>query len=81
MSLKLRNGENLLSSEALNYLASLETRDTTALVKNQFDSADNMTDRMAALSALSLCDVPERQQALAPRAARAGRPGGGIVRR
>jgi aminopeptidase N len=30
----------------------------------QYSQADNMTDRMAALSALSLCDVPERQQAL-----------------
>ena len=30
----------------------------------QYEAADNMTDRMAALATLSLHDVPERQQAL-----------------
>jgi aminopeptidase N len=30
----------------------------------QYQAADNMTDRMAALQALALCDVPQRAQAL-----------------
>ncbi len=57
-------GQRLLKRAALGYLAALETAETTALVKEQFDTADNMTDRMDALSILNLVDVPERQQAL-----------------
>jgi aminopeptidase N len=34
------------------------------LAVRQYRAADNMTDRMAALSTLSLCDVPERAAAL-----------------
>src|SRR5207248_2926317 len=35
-----------------------------ALAADQYRSADNMTDRMAAISTLSLHDVPERSAAL-----------------
>jgi len=57
-------GRRMLKRAALGYLASLETADTTALVKRQFDTADNMTDRMDALSILNLLEAPERAQAL-----------------
>ena len=58
-------GRRSLKSCALGYLALLETANTTALVKNAFDHADNMTDRMAALTALSGLTVPVREEALA----------------
>ena len=57
-------GRRLLKRAALGYLSTLETPETTALAKAQFDSADNMTDRMDALSILSTLNVPERQAAL-----------------
>ncbi len=57
-------GERLLKRTALGYLATLETPETTKLVKSQFDSDDNMTDRMDALSILNALDAPERVQAL-----------------
>ncbi|MHB1206905.1 MAG: aminopeptidase N [Rhodospirillaceae bacterium] len=58
-------GRRLLKRMALAYLAAHESPDTTALVKAQFDSADNMTDRMDALGILNWLDVPERESALA----------------
>jgi aminopeptidase N len=57
-------GRRLLKRAALSYLAALETSETTALVKAQYESADNMTDRMDALSILGTLDVPERTAAL-----------------
>ena len=39
-------------------------RGAIALAAQQYRDADNMTDRMAALTALSLCDVPERAEAI-----------------
>ena len=57
-------GQRLLKRAALGTLATLEMPEITALVKEQFDTADNMTDRMDALGILNLVDVPERQQAL-----------------
>jgi len=57
-------GRRLLKRAALGYLAALETPETTALAKVQFDSADNMTDRMDALSILNTLAVPERAAAL-----------------
>jgi aminopeptidase N len=57
-------GRRLLKRAALGYLAALETPETTALAKVQFDSADNMTDRMDALSILNTLAVPEREAAL-----------------
>jgi aminopeptidase N len=44
---------------------SLETDATRALGLAQFEQADNMTDALAALAALSNCHCPERDQALA----------------
>jgi aminopeptidase N len=58
-------GERLLKRAALGYLAALETPETTALAKAQFDASDNMTDRMDALSILNTLAVPEREIALA----------------
>jgi len=57
-------GRRLLKRAALGYLAALETPETTSLAKSQFDSADNMTDRMDALSILNTLAVPERAAAL-----------------
>jgi aminopeptidase N len=57
-------GRRALKNTALAYLAALNTPDMTQLVKQQFDTADNMTDRMAALGALVELDSPERQQTL-----------------
>ncbi len=57
-------GQRMLKRAALGYLAALETPETTALVKAQFDSADNMTDRMDALFILNGLDSPPRAQAL-----------------
>ena len=57
-------GRRMLKRATLGYLAALETPSTTALVKTQFDGADNMTERMDALSILNTLDAPERRQAL-----------------
>jgi len=57
-------GRRMLKRAALGYLTALETPATTALAKAQFDGADNMTDRMDALSILNTLNVPEREQAL-----------------
>jgi len=57
-------GKRALKNTALSYLAAHETPETTALVKAQFDSAENMTDRMAALAILGDLPGPERSQAL-----------------
>jgi aminopeptidase N len=57
-------GQRMLKRAALGYLAALETDETTALVKTQFDHADNMTDRMDALGILNTLDTPARTQAL-----------------
>ena len=57
-------GKRLLKRVALSYLAALERPDTTALVKAQFEGADNMTDRMDALNILNGLDVPEREAVL-----------------
>jgi aminopeptidase N len=58
-------GQRMLKRAALGYLAALETQDTTTLVKGQFDGADNMTDRMDALTILNTLNVSERGEALA----------------
>ncbi len=57
-------GRRLLKRAALSYLAALETHDSIALLKQQFDTADNMTDRMDALALLNGIDTPERAEAL-----------------
>ncbi|MEL3891228.1 aminopeptidase N [Ferrovibrio sp. MS7] len=60
-------GKRSLKNVALGYLAEFAAEDKAILklVSDQFDAADNMTDRMAALRILVDLDVPERVRALA----------------
>jgi aminopeptidase N len=53
-----------LHSTALRYLCALGEPAFTAQAYAQFEGADNMTDRQAALRILTDRDVPERQRAL-----------------
>ncbi|HTP95379.1 MAG TPA: aminopeptidase N [Burkholderiales bacterium] len=55
-------GRRALRNACLGYLAELPGM--TRLAFEQFDTADNMTDAMAALSTLAQFDCPERTQAL-----------------
>jgi aminopeptidase N len=58
------SGRRALRNTCLDLLVSTKRPDAIALAARQYQAADNMTDRMAALSTLSLCDVPERAAAL-----------------
>ncbi|MDF1797197.1 MAG: aminopeptidase N [Coxiellaceae bacterium] len=53
-----------LKNVALHYLAALGSDDMIDVVKQQFDTAENMTDSMAALTALNDLESPVRQQSL-----------------
>ncbi len=57
-------GRRALRNVCLDLLAMTQQRQAIALALSQYESADNMTDRMAALETLSLHDRPERAQAL-----------------
>ena len=57
-------GQRALKNTALDLLAAPSGKDGIARAIHQYRSANNMTDRMAALSTLSLHDVPERTEAL-----------------
>jgi aminopeptidase N len=57
-------GRRALRNTCLDLLVATRRRETISLAARQYQAADNMTDRMAALSTLSLCDVPERAAAL-----------------
>jgi aminopeptidase N len=57
-------GARRLRSIALNFIAAVDTSKGARLAKAQFDSADNMTDRIGALAALASLDAPEREEAL-----------------
>src|SRR5262249_33262078 len=57
-------GRRSLKTCALGYLAALETEASTRLVKTAFDQANNMTDRMAALTLLAGLATPAREEAL-----------------
>jgi aminopeptidase N len=57
-------GVRRLRSVALGLLAAADPGEAASLAKAQFDRADNMTDRQAALGALVSLDVPEREAAL-----------------
>jgi aminopeptidase N len=57
-------GRRMLRNTCLDLLVATHRPETISLATRQYQAADNMTDRMAALSALSLCDVPERAAAL-----------------
>jgi aminopeptidase N len=53
-----------LRNLCLGYLMELDDAQVRSLTMQQFDGADNMTDAMAALSALANYDCPERRDAL-----------------
>jgi aminopeptidase N len=57
-------GQRALKNLSLSYLMELEDDAVRALCLRQFDLADNMTDAMAALSALANCEWSERTAAL-----------------
>jgi len=57
-------GRRALKNMCLDLLAMTEASDAITRAKSQYDSADNMTDRMAALETLALHDRPERAAAL-----------------
>jgi aminopeptidase N len=54
-----------LRNVVLDLLAATAKPDAIARAAKQYDAADNMTDRMAALSTLSLHEGPERERAIA----------------
>ncbi len=58
-------GRRALRNTALAYLGATGHADAIALAKSRFDQADNMTDRMAALSVLADTDGQEQEAALA----------------
>ena len=57
-------GKRALKNLALSYLNAAPDDDSVALAQRQFDEADNMTDRAAALGALIASRVPEAADAL-----------------
>ncbi len=57
-------GRRALKNVCLDLMAMTQAPDAMALAKAQYDSADNMTDRMAALETLAQHDRPERTAAL-----------------
>ena len=57
-------GRRSLKNIALDLLAADANAQGVARAYTQYQAADNMTDRMAALATLSLHDVPQRQAAL-----------------
>ncbi|MFJ7567968.1 aminopeptidase N [Herminiimonas sp. NPDC097707] len=59
------SGKRALKNLALSYIAELDDADAHTLAQAQYDAADNMTDRMAALSALANSHAPGKAAALA----------------
>jgi aminopeptidase N len=57
-------GARRLRNVALGFVASGKASDAATLAFSQFEAADNMTDRQAALAVLSNSDAPERIAAL-----------------
>ena len=58
-------GRRALRNVALDLLAAGGKHAAIARAARQYEAADNMTDRLAALTTLSLHDVPERTRAIA----------------
>jgi aminopeptidase N len=58
-------GLRTLRNVALDLLAATGKPDAIARAARQYDAADNMTDRFAALATLSLHDVPDRDRVIA----------------
>jgi aminopeptidase N len=57
-------GRRALRNTCLDLLVATRDREGFLIAGQQYHTADNMNDRMAALSSLSLCDTPERAAAL-----------------
>jgi aminopeptidase N len=57
-------GRRALKNVCLDLLVATGDPDAIALATSQYEAADNMTDRMAALASLSQHDVPQRTAAL-----------------
>jgi aminopeptidase N len=57
-------GKRALKNLALSYLSELDDAESHALAQQQYDSANNMTDRLAALAALINSHAPGREAAL-----------------
>ena len=57
-------GRRTLKNVCLDLLAATEAKEAIKRALSQYEGADNMTDRMAALETLCLHDRPERAQAL-----------------
>ena len=57
-------GRRALRNVCLDLLVAADQGDAVALAVRQYDAADNMTDRLAALATLSQRDVPERARVL-----------------
>jgi aminopeptidase N len=57
-------GRRALRNTCLDLLVATRRADAISLAARQYQAADNMTDRMAALGTLSQADVPERAAAL-----------------
>jgi aminopeptidase N len=57
-------GRRALRNVALDLLAATGSPEAISRVARQYDAADNMTDRMAALATLSLHTGPDRERAL-----------------
>jgi aminopeptidase N len=58
-------GKRGLKNLALSYLAEIDDADVHLLATAQYDNANNMTDRLAALSALINSNAPGKEDALA----------------
>ena len=58
-------GRRALRNVALDLMAATGAPEAVARAARQYDTADNMTDRLAALTTLSLNAAPERERALA----------------
>ncbi len=57
-------GRRALKNLALSYMGELDTERVHGLAQKQFDTTDNMTDRVAALAVLVNSSAPSRDQAL-----------------
>jgi aminopeptidase N len=57
-------GRRALKNTCLGLLAATETSEAIARARAQYEKADNMTDRMAALETLAQIDQPERAAAI-----------------
>jgi aminopeptidase N len=65
-------GRRALRNVCLDLLIAAQPPGAVALAARQYQAADNMTDRLAALTTLSLRDVPQRPEVLADFYARYG---------